>query len=328
VVGNQKVVVRAQANPYWHGRKPVVMAATRPDMFELQGVPEVDMVGDVQATMHTLQNMILDSLNLTVMRGVTYREGSVVDPNMINYRPNFKWGVTDHDDIRAFEIPQLGSDVYQMLSSLLGDLERITGVSAYLTGADSSTINQTTATGVTALQSAANTQLKFKASQLRNAIFQRTYEQWGDLIDQYMTESVDLEIVGPDGQKTWTTVSPHEVAGHFRYRLEGSEESISRQQERSEALQLLNAMAPFVALPGSPVNLPELLKKVAVAFDILPPELLVHEQPVLPPAAPGPPGPPQNGFGNGQPPQAQMGQPPLMGGQQLPPQVMQAITGR
>ncbi len=332
VIGNRKVLLRATGNPYWHGKKPVVLAQTRPDMFEIQGVPEVDMVSDIQGTMQTLQNMILDALKLTVLRGVTYREGSAVDPAMLNLRPNFKWGVTDHDDVRAFEVPQLGSDVYNMLSSLLGDMERVTGVSAYLTGSDSSTINQTTATGVTALQSAANTQLKFKAMQLRNRIFQRTYEQWGDLTQQYLSNDLEIEITGPpeagmnvlehnpETNKTWIQVPPEQVQGHLRFRLEGSEESISRQQERAEALQLLNAIAPFAQLPGSPVNMGKLLERVAAAFDIMPPESILQPPPpqqALPPAAPF-----------GQQGQAGMGQPPLMNGQQLPAVVQQAVTGR
>ncbi len=112
VVGNRQVLLRDIPNPYWHGRKPIVIAQTRPDLFEMQGIPETDLVQDIQAAMHTLQNMTIDSLHLTVMRGVTYREGSVVDPNMLNLRPLFKWAVSDHDDVRPFEVQQLGSDVF------------------------------------------------------------------------------------------------------------------------------------------------------------------------------------------------------------------------
>ncbi len=330
VIGNGQVLLRAEANPYWHGRKPIVVAQTRPDFFEPYGISETDMVSDIQATMQTLQNMILDALKLTVLRGVTYREGSVVDPAMINLRPEFKWGVTDHDDVRAFEVPQLGSDVYQMLSSLLGDMERVTGVSAYLTGADSSTINQTTATGVTALQSAANTALKFKAGQLHDKVFQRTYEQWGDLIQQYMTDGVELEISGSPQEaqdqgfnvigegsagKTWIHVDPHEVNGHFRFRLEGSEESISRQTERAEANQALQAATPLIV--QGLVNAEPFLLRFAAANDIMPPESILPPKPAaLPPAAP-----------NGQPPNGQpFGQPNLMNGQPLPAVAQQAVT--
>lgn len=316
VLGNESVLLRAGPNPHWHGRKPIVIAQPRPDGFEMQGISETELVADIQDSIHTLTNMILDSLKLTVLRGVTYREGSVVDPAMLNLRPNFKWGVTDHDDIRAFEVPQLGSDVYQMIGRLMGDMERVTGISAYSSGADSSTIDQTTATGVTALQSAANTGLRFKASQLHWKGFQRSFEMWGDDIQQFLSTPVELEIAGDNGQSEWTTVSPHEVEGHFRFRLEGSEESLSRQQARSEALNLLQVMTPYAQ--NGLVNIGPLLEKVALAFDILNPESIINPPQQLPPAAPN------NGQQQALPPG---GQPPLMNGQQLSPLIQQAIHG-
>jgi hypothetical protein len=76
-------------------------------------------------------------------------------------------------------------------------------------------------------------------------------------------------------------------------------------------------------MPGSPVNLTELLKQVAVAFDIMPPELIIAPpQPQLPAAPVAPNG------GQQQPEGVSLGQPPMMNGQLLPAQVQQAITGR
>jgi hypothetical protein len=81
VIGNGQVLLRAQPNPYWHGRKPVVIAQTRPDLFEMVGIAETELVDDIQQAQWTLQNMVIDNLHLTVMRGITYREGGVTDPN-------------------------------------------------------------------------------------------------------------------------------------------------------------------------------------------------------------------------------------------------------
>ena len=107
VIGSRKVLLRNDPNPYWHGKKPIVIAQTRPDLFEMQGIPETELVDHLQDAQWTLQNMTIDNLHLTTMRGITYREGGVADPNALQLRPSFKWPVVDHDDIRPFEIPPI-----------------------------------------------------------------------------------------------------------------------------------------------------------------------------------------------------------------------------
>lgn len=318
VVGNRKVILRAEPNPYWHGKKPVVIAQTRPDLFEMQGVSEVDLVKDIQGASHTLQNMTIDSLKLTILRGVTYRVGSVVDPQMLNLRPLFKWGVGDHDDVRPFEVPELGSDVYQERQRLREDMERMSGVSAYLGGADSSTINQTTATGVSAIQNAANTLMRFKAEQIHYKGFQRTFEQWGDMIQQFLDHDVEVKLTDPDtGEEAWKLFTPGDVAGHFHYRLEGSEESLSRQQERNDAIGLLNALTPLVQL--GKVNPDPIIQRIALSFGVADPDALIAQQQQLPPAAP-----------NGMPPGLPPGQNPLtlQNGQGMPIQQQNQIALR
>lgn len=283
-IGGRKVLLRNDPNPYWHGRKPIVIAQTRPDLFEMQGIPETELVDHLQEAQWTLQNMTIDNLHLTTMRGITYREGGVADPNALQLRPRFKWPVVDHDDIRPFEIPPIASDVYQERTRLLSDMQLVTGINPYVSGADLSTVDQNTATGVTALQEVASRLLRFKASMLQYKGYQRTFELWGDMIQQFMDRNVAVQVTGDDGQPVWLDVSPRDVAGHFNYVLEGSEESLSRQQERGEAIALLNAFAPLAQLGF--VNFKPILEKIALAYDFPNPEALFLPQGESPQAAP------------------------------------------
>jgi hypothetical protein len=291
VIGSRKVLLRNDPNPYWHGRKPIVIAQTRPDLFEMQGIPETELVDHLQQAQWTLQNMTIDNLHLTTMRGITYREGGVADPNALQLRPRFKWPVVDHSDIQPFEIPPISSDVYQERSRLLSDMQLVTGINPYISGADLATIDQNTATGVTALQEVASRLLRFKASMLQYKGYQRTFEMWGDMIQQFMDKNVAVRVTGQAGQPVWLDVSPRDVAGHFGYVLEGSEESLSRQQARGEAIALLNAFAPLAQLGF--INFKPILEKVALAYDFPDPEELFVPPQQAQPAAPGqPPQPP------------------------------------
>lgn len=317
VIGNRKTVIRNEQSPYWHGKKPVVIAQPRPDLFEMAGIPETELVDHIQQALWTTQNMRMDNLHLTVMRGITYREGGVTDPNALELRPRFKWAVADHDDVQPFNVQPLPPEAYQEQESLLSQLQLVTGINPYISGSNLDTVDQNTATGVTALQEVASRLLRFKAGQISNQGYQRTYEQWSEMIQQLQDRDVYVEIVGPGGESSWKTYTPEDIIGSYRVTLEGSEESLSRQQERGEAIALLNAFAPLIG--AGMVEPKPLLERVAAAYNFPNAESLM--KPPTPQAAP---------FGGGQP---QLQQAPqngtngqLPGGQAMDPRILSAIT--
>jgi hypothetical protein len=285
IVGNKQVLMRQQANPYWHGKKPVVVAQVRPDLFEMVGIAETELIDHLQQAQWTLQRATFDNLLLTVQRGLTYREGGVTDPNDLQLRPRFKWPVTDHDDIRPFEVQPIGSDIFSERQRLQSDMQLVTGINPYVSGSDLQTVDQNTATGVTALQEVASRLLRFKAAMLQNKGYQRSYEMWGDMTQQFMDKSVWVEIVGQDGPQ-WMEVPPNAVMGHFNYRIQGSEESLSQQQERGEAIALLNAFAPLLQVRPD-IDIKPILERVATAYDFDNPEQLFKQPQPQQPAAPG-----------------------------------------
>jgi hypothetical protein len=335
VIGNRQVIIRNEPNPFDHGKKPIVIAQTRPDLFEMSGIAETELIDHIQEALNTVKNMRMDNFHLTVMRGITYREGGVTDPNALQLRPRFRWAVADHEDIKAFETQPLPPEAYREEDTLKADADQITGINAFVTGGQQQGADQSTATGVTALQDVASRLLRFKASQIHYKGYQRSFEMWGDMAQQFMTEPLWTKIVHPaTKEEGWVQVSPSDIAGAFRYKLEGSEESLSRQTERSEAIQLLNSLAPFVQM--GVVQAGPLIEKVAMAFNFPNPESLIKPSGAPPNAAPMPQqqGPPPQG---GQSPfmqsmqskgfQQPNGQGQLVGGQELSPVIAQAIHG-
>lgn len=294
VIGNRNVVMRYEDNPYDHGRKPAVIASVRPDMFEIRGMSETELLDHIQQAMWTMMNMRFDNLHMTVQRGMTYREAGVIDPQSLQLKPRFKWGVTDHDDIRMVDMPTLPPEAYREDDVLLSRMQLVTGINPYVSGADLNTVDQNTATGVTALQEVASRLLKFKARQLAYGIYQRSFEMWVDLIKQYTTSTQAIRIEGPDGGYDWEHIEPWEIAGNFDVSVEGTEESLSRQQERAEAMGLLNAIGPLLnAVPG--IQFGPVARKLESSFDMADGALYQPppQQQPAPPAAPTPP--PLNG---------------------------------
>jgi hypothetical protein len=319
VLGNRKVLLRDESNPHWHGKKPIVIANTRPDVMQLQGIPETELVDHLQQALWTVQNLRMDNLLLTVQRGITYREGGVIDVDALELRPRFKWPVTDHDDIRPFEIQPLPPEAYREEEGLLSRMQLVTGINPYVSGTESVGADQNTATGVSVLTEVASKLLRFKAGQIQYKVFQRVYEQWGADIQQYMTEPVWARIAGPGSEQSFHQVTPDEVQGEFDFKLVGSEESLSQQQRQNSAIALVNACAPLIQLGAFSPR--AIAKKVAQAFDIdNPDELLAPAPSSQQSAAPFPPG--QNG-GAPQP----MGQGGPIGPPGLPPQGLPGSAG-
>lgn len=322
VTGNQQILLRRDANPYWHSQKPVVACSLRPDVFSLQGVSETELIADLQEALWTLQNMRFDNMHLTVQRGITYRESGVADPNALELKPRFRWGVTDHDDVKPFEVGSLPPEAWREDDKMMGQMQLVSGINPYVSGSDLNSVDQNTATGVTALQEVASRLLRFKARSLAFAGYQRSFEQWVDLTKQFLTREMAVRIEGADNTYTWQHLKPQDVIGDYDVTVEGTEESLSRQQERGEVMGLLNALAPFA--PLGVINWQPLLEKVAKAFDFSSPQILFAKpEQGGPPAAPLPAGgPPGNGNGAGtQPGLGQQGtQTP-----QLSPQILQAL---
>jgi hypothetical protein len=219
--------------------------------------------------------------------------------------------------VKAFEVAPISSDVFNERQRLMQDMQLVTGINPYISGGGSEGVDQNTATGITALQEVASRLLRFKAGQIHYQGYQRSFEMWGDMIQQFLDKDLEVQIVGAGGRSDWIRVGPQDVAGHYNYELEGSEESLSKQQERGEAVNLLNSFAPLAQL--GIINWKPILERVATAYGFPNPEALLQ-------AAPQPQAPPQaapfGGQQQGAPPQAQQ----LLGGQTLDPRIAQAIT--
>jgi hypothetical protein len=312
VIGNKQVVIRDDPNPHWHGQKPICLATGRPDLFKIQGIPETEIVEHLQEALWTMQNMRMDNLKLTVMRGLTYREGGVPDPNLLILRPRFRWPVSDHDDVMFQAPPALPPEAYQEESVLVDKMETVTGISPYVSGNVPTSVSHTTATSVSLLQQAATRLLQFKGTQINNLCWQRVFEQWGADVQQFMTEPVEARIVTGDDVK-FEKVEPWQVAGEYDYKIVGADEAASKDVERQQALQLLTALAPFAQM----LNWQPLVERVAEAFDLPDPHALLANPQAQPAAAPQPNGP-------GGTAQAAPGLPSNV---VLPPGVQQAIMG-
>jgi hypothetical protein len=216
-------------------------------------------------------------------------------------------------------------------------LQYITGITPYVSGASAngSGVDQGTATGTTLLTQSASKLLQIKGQIIHNRTWQRTFEQWGMLTRQFLSDGQDVRITGPGGKIGWAKYSRGDLVADFDVIIEAGDKSATVAQSRAEAIQLLQVMQPYVQ--AGLVDPKPLLEKIAKTFGFQNPQELL-----LPPhpqgsaqAAPhitlqGMLTPQQEqqlamsgGFG-GQP-QLPAGQPPQMVGGQIVPQPVASV---
>jgi hypothetical protein len=178
------------------------------------------------------------------------------------------------------------------------------------------------------LQDAANARTADKLATVELAISE-VGRRMVALAHQFMSGEQVARVMGKDGEPLWVQYDREYLEGDFDFEVVGgSTQPHNESFRRQSALQLVDAMAPFVQT--GLVNMKELASYVLQnGFGIKNPEVFMAapEQPMGPESPQGPPQGPQGapmGPGGGMPPM-QAGPPPDGGG--MPPEMMAALQG-
>jgi hypothetical protein len=217
-------------------------------------------------------------------------------------------------------------EFYNQSELITGDIDRISGVTEYQRGGTPEI--RRTATEANLLQDAANARTADKLATVELAISE-VGRRMVALAHQFMSGEQVARVMGKDGEPLWVQYDREYLEGDFDFEVVGgSTQPHNESFRRQSALQLVDAMAPFVQT--GLVNMKELASYVLQnGFGIKNPEVFMAapEQPMGPESPQGPPQGPQGapmGPGGGMPPM-QAGPPPDGGG--MPPEMMAALQG-
>lgn len=160
-------------------------------------------------------------------------------------------------------MPSIGTppDFYNQSELIQQDMDRVSGTSDYMRGATANI--RRTATEAAMLQDAMNSRAADKLSRIESTLA----EVGGRLIQlmqQYMVGEKVVRVVGARGDGAWVQFDKDFIAGEFDYEVEaGSTQPMNESFRRQSALQLVDAMAPFV---GSGVVNPQALARHVLQF--------------------------------------------------------------
>lgn len=269
VVANRSVIVHDGPNPYDHGRIPFAFFSTQPRNTSLYGISEVETVEDIQRHLWAMRNMRITAVKMA-LKPMLILDPTIKGVQNISIQAGGKIYASPGQQVDQLRIdPNAGPglDEEQMA---LGDMQTLTGASPFLAGADQSQfgINNETATGASIMQEEANKRMAAKKMQLR--IFTaKLATMMAQLNYQYMDRNYAVRVAGAAGD-SWVEVNPEDIPLVLDIRPVGLNESISKQTERNQKLELLNVLMPLNGMPVGgtrKVSLAGIVEDVVRSYD-------------------------------------------------------------
>ena len=291
-IGDRTVQLDSRKNPLWQGRMPFTICSSMPDAFQIPGLSVVEALAQLQEMLWTLQNQRLDVVRM-LANLITLIRSDVDDPDAFEWAPNAQWFVEDPGQVDTLKIdPTVANITLQAEAMLKGDLQNIMGGLPYASGADSSTIDQQTATGVSIITTIAQ-----RIIQARKQHYLWAYAKLGRhfllLYQQFLRDDRVVSVVGQPGADAYRTISPLEIQGDFEVTIDVTSDSLMRQERRAESnalMQMAGSLAPVMAQTGAALNMRAFMEKVLDAYDItdkqryfMPPQVQAATAAQLPP---------------------------------------------
>jgi hypothetical protein len=178
-------------------------------------------------------------------------------------------------------MPQMGvaPDLYSMSDVISNDIDRVSGVSDYMRGAQAEI--RRTATEAAMIQDAMNARAADKLSQIEGTLAEIGM-RLVKLMQTYMTGESVVRIVGMSAAPVWIQFDADYIKGEFDFEVEGgSTQPRNESFRRQSALQLVDALGPFIEM--GVVDPTAVARKVLQdGFDVKDPDLFLVPQQVDP----------------------------------------------
>jgi len=170
----------------------------------------------------------------------------------------------------------MSADLYRMVDQTMTDINVVSGLSEYQRGQAPQT--RQTATEAAMIQDATNSRQAEKLSQVETFIAEIAESMLG-MMQQFMDSEKFVRVVGKNGEILPFNLTPDDIQGRYMFEIEaGSTQPTNETTRRTNAITMLNALAPFM---GQIIDPAALIKHVLVeGFDVRQPEKLLAPQAV------------------------------------------------
>jgi len=285
VVGNRRVLMAFEENPYAHGKIPWNLGQYGPsgDHTYAYGVLEQNL--GIQDDVNVRSNQIIDAHALALNQIWKYRDDGVIDPENLISAPGTMIQVQDLQNVVPIQFNDFTSQGMQEVAFMLDQFNRSTG--AQLPMMEQKSGGSATQSAITAQASQAK-DLEI-AQHIEHTVIRPILEQWFALNQQLLDDEQTIKVSGdavtqgitdPDtGMRIEPTgpitikVSPEQIAGQFDVHPVGVSNMAATQAEVGSLMQFLQfiTQGPLSAYlkPGPLINVMAKKMKIDDAWQFI-----------------------------------------------------------
>lgn len=279
------VKVRDEPTPYWHGRKPFIDWAPIPRPFQLHGVGVVAPIYDLTEDLNTMRRQRRDAI--TINLNPMWKAVGGFNTDNVVMEPGAVVELGDMEDLQPLILPpvQLGDSINEE-QQVIRDIQNLSGAFQYLSGdTGMSSAAGNTATGVATITAEGNKRIAEMVKTLNERAMKPFGRMLASMNAQWLDENVAVDFSkSPEAAAAWqewsqaaqpptglVRVDPDWL--HARGRIEpmpeiGADRALNDVQKRSDATQVVQALAPFLAVPQPLVNMKALVAYVLEQFGV------------------------------------------------------------
>lgn len=310
VLGNRRVELKpARNNPFWHGEYPFVTCSTRPDLFTLLGMSQVERIAHLQEAYWDLENQTRDNLRLINNAIFAVNTTMVADPAANEFAPGELWPVQGpvEEAYKSFSPDPMSTQIsLPHLERISSTMQNLAGGVPFTSTSEARNVGANTATEAALTTNLAQKAMMAMKEQL-NLAYERIGQQRTELNKQFMRKEIAIDQIGLDSEQEQINITPMLLQGEYQFDISPMTESMLRSERLAEAnarlntLQIIFPMAAAAAQvgAGTPLNIDAFVKDWLESSDVQDPErFFTKKAPPPPPVAPqqmqlpmGPPGP-------------------------------------
>jgi hypothetical protein len=301
-LGNRKAELKPpRKNPFWHGEYPFVVCSTRPDLFAIPGVSQVEKIAHLQDAHWDLENQMRANVELQNNFIVAVNTNMVTDIDALVHEPGARWPVEGSltEALQQFTPdPTATTLALPHLARLETQMQNLAGGQPFTTTSESRGVGADTATEaalVTNLAQRATMRLK----QQLNYAYGRIGQQRTELNQQFVRTPLAVEVIGLNNESEFQPVMPYLLGkpGEYLFDTTPMNESLMRAERKAEINTLSQILQPWVAIQlqlaqsgaATPLNTDALLEEVIEQNGFPEPKRFFSTKQAPPPQAPGAP---------------------------------------
>lgn len=237
IIANRKVILKLEANPFWHNQKPYVSCPYVPVEFEFDGIGVAQIGEKLQEELNDTRNQTMDNKTLILMTMWLRSRSSGIKSSELRVRPLGVINTNDMAGLQALRPPVLTGTGVNIESVIKEDFRQSVGASSNLQGIAQGGVDTATESSIINKESFGRLLL---TCQLYGELVLKPGLTMAEYLNyQFFDHIKTIKVIGANGVK-FRKLAPEELAGGKDVTIKISTDVADNPSvQRQQLLQLL-----------------------------------------------------------------------------------------